>query len=230
MKKPPLLPVTGTTPFKDFIYAASLLLKQYPTLKFTDGWCFGDPADISLERGIDTLVGGGDSNYHHTEGMTPETLIKLTPSGFRVTDDWQFVWVLPTPAPERFETLGDVADYQRRFRFNMLADAPIEELGPDRSGFGDMPRYFKRVNKKIRMSLFCHAEDAQDEPDLLDPKMPVIIRKDGSLHIPNLPDTLGMSNGENLFTFMCSLNPIDVKRKTRGALKHKSKVFDPFDL
>ena len=223
MKKPPLLPVIGTTPFKEFIHATSLLIKQYPNLKFTDGWCFGNPADISLDHGIDTLVSGGDSNYHHTEGMTAKTPIKLTPSGFRVTDAWQFVWVIPTAAPEPFKTISDIADYQRRFRFNMLADCPM-------GGFGDLPRYFKRVNKQIRMSLFCHAEDAQDEPQLLDPDMPVIIHKDGSLHIPNLPDSLGMSNGENLFTFMCSLNPIEVKRKTRGAFTRKAKEYDPFDL
>jgi hypothetical protein len=230
MRKPHLLPVTGSKPFGDFIVAVQLLRKQYPTLKFTDGWCFGDPADINTTNGIDTLVGGGDSNYHHTENMTVNTPIKLTASGFRVNDDWQFVWVLPTTAPKNIENLGDLADHQKKLnRFEMLADCAISDLGPEKSGFGDMPRYFERKGDKIKMYTFCHAEDAQAEPKLLKANHPVLIRPDGSLHIPELPDSLGYSNGENLFTLMSPLTPIPAKTPRKTAVP-KPKHFDPFNL
>ena len=115
-----MLPVTRSIPFKEFIKEVQQLLRKHPTLKFTEGWCFGDPASISLESGIDTLVGGGDNNYHHTDGLTPDSIIKisniarfanksLTPGGFRVTNDWQFVWIKPAPAAKSLTTLSALA-------------------------------------------------------------------------------------------------------------------------
>jgi len=172
------------------------IIREQPSFKFTDGWCLGEIERITLDRGIDTLMGGGDNNYHYTE-LDPDTKVHITTTGFRVSQDkLQFILVLPTKALGNFRTLAELAAYQKENRFHMLIDCKFNESG-------DMAWIFEKTKKGIITHVLTAFEDFYTDPTVNLNKQPVHFLRSGSIQIDlQLSQLDQYTSGEGIFTFM----------------------------
>lgn len=190
IRRPRLEQPSKTVSYQELAEAMPKLLALYPYLQFTDGYCFGQLEYITIEDpGIDTSMSGGDSNYHYRELALTDQVI-ITPHGFRINDKVQFIFVTPCQSAA-FKNLGELADFQARNRYFMLADDTIKEV-KQKNGSGDLARYFIRAFDRVYLANFIGFEAIEGEvknPSM--PTHPVTIKKDGTIKISGLPDSYG---------------------------------------